>query len=64
MVAEMAIEPGVINKIGSMLGNPIAIGVRGAEQFVKRLARGGVLEVNVFHLQEYDVGDVGQVRKR
>ncbi len=40
IVAEMAIKPGVVKKIGSLFGNPIAVRVRSAEQFVKRLARG------------------------
>ena len=42
IVAEMAIKPGVVDKIGSLFGDPITVRVRGAEHFVKRLARGGM----------------------
>ena len=43
IVAEMAIKPGVVEKLGSMFGDPIMLRVRGAEQFSKRLARRGMV---------------------
>ena len=45
IVAEMAIKPGVVEKIGSLFGDPFVVGVRSAEQFVKSLARGGMVVV-------------------
>ena len=43
IVTEMAIKPGVVKKIGSLFGNLIMERVRRAEQFVERLARGGMV---------------------
>jgi hypothetical protein len=43
IVAEMAIKPGVVEKIGSLYGDPIMERVRRAEQFVQRLARVGMV---------------------
>ncbi len=37
-VAEMAVKPCVIEKIGSLFGDPIIVRFRGSEKFVKRLA--------------------------
>ncbi len=50
IVAEMAIKFVVVEKLGSLFGNPIAVRVRRAEEFVQRPARGGMVVVNVFHL--------------
>ena len=43
IVAEMAIKPSVVEKIGSLFGDLITVKVHRAEQFVKRLARGGMV---------------------
>jgi len=43
IVAELAIKPGVVEKLRSMFGDLIMVRVRRAEQFVKRLARGGTV---------------------
>jgi hypothetical protein len=44
-VAEVAIKPGVVEKIRSLFGDPIMERVRGAEQFIERLTRGGMIAV-------------------
>jgi hypothetical protein len=41
----MAIKPGVVEKIRSLVGDPILKRVREAEQCVERLARGGMIAV-------------------
>ena len=43
IVAEVAIKPGVVEKLGSLFGDPIMVRVRIAEQLVYRLARGGMV---------------------
>jgi hypothetical protein len=45
IVVEVAIKPGVVEKIRSLFGDPIMERVRGAEQFVERLAREGMIAV-------------------
>jgi hypothetical protein len=45
IVAVVAIKPGVVEKIRSLSGDPIMERVLGAEQFVERLARGGLIAV-------------------
>ena len=50
IVAEVAIKPGVVEKIRSMFGGPIMERVRRAEQFVERLARGGMRAMLLVHL--------------
>ena len=45
IVTEVAIKPGVIVKNKSLFGDLIMERVRRAEQFVERLARGGMIAV-------------------
>jgi len=45
IVAEVAIKPGIVEKIMSLFGDPIWVRARGAEQFVERLALGGMIAV-------------------
>jgi hypothetical protein len=49
IVAEVAIKPGVVEKIMYMLGDPIMERARGAEQYVERLARGGMIAGELVH---------------
>ena len=50
IVAEITIKPGVEEKLGSLFGDPIIERVRRSEQFVKRLARGGMVAMYMVHL--------------
>ncbi len=45
IIAEMAIKPGVIEKFGSLFGDPITVRFRGAEKFFQSLACLGTLEM-------------------
>ena len=49
IVAEVAIKPGVVEKIRSLFGGPIMERVRRAEHFVERLARGGMIAGELVH---------------
>jgi hypothetical protein len=43
ILAEMAIKPGVVEKIESVFGDPVMVRVLRAEQFGERLARGSMV---------------------